>query len=107
MAATVVSVVIFLCGVLVGRGVRPVSVESSPVAASESVIADAAGPPPASATQPATTEPPPTPSELSYYDRLERNTAPAETLKPAAGTPKSPAGARAQSPPVAADAEPP
>ena len=107
MAATVVSVVIFLCGVLVGRGVRPVSVESSPVAASESVIAEAASPPPASATQPAATELPPTPSELSYYDRLERNTAPAETLKPAAGTPKSPARERAQTPAVAANAEPP
>jgi cell division septation protein DedD len=107
MAATVVSVVIFLCGVLVGRGVRPISNEPSPLAASESVIADAASAPPSPATQSAPTEPPPTLNELSYYDRLERNTPPAETLKPTAGTPQSPAVERGQTPPAAANAEPP
>src|SRR6266545_8282498 len=50
MATTVVSIVIFLCGVLVGRGVRPV--ETIAEAASPSVTADApaaepAAPPPA------------------------------------------------------------
>jgi cell division septation protein DedD len=98
MAATVVSVVIFLCGVLVGRGVRPVSADASDAASSESVMADVLGGSPAvsSTTQPATseapragaapgtpaTELPPTPDELTYYDRLEKDTPPAETLKP-------------------------
>lgn len=95
MAATVVSVVIFLCGVLVGRGVRAGSTEPLAAAASESVAADT----PAStsaplagfaATLPAASELPPTPNELTYYDRLEKNTPPIETLKPPAGVPKSP-----------------
>lgn len=93
MAATVVSVVIFLCGVLVGRGVRPVSNEASSLALSESVIAEApassSAPAASSITEPAAAEPPPTPNELTYYDRLEKNTPPTETLKPVADTPKS------------------
>lgn len=95
MAATVVSVVIFLCGVLVGRGVRPVSTEPLTVAASGSVTADAPASMPApptgsSATPPAASELPPTLNELTYYDRLEKNTPPTETLKPASEVPKSP-----------------
>lgn len=104
MAATVVSVVIFLCGVLVGRGVRPVSTEPLAVAASGSVTADAptstpAPPTDSFVTPPAASELPPTPDELTYYDRLEKNTPPTETLKPASEVPKSPtvlpAGTRA------------
>ena len=86
MAATVVSVVIFLCGVLVGRGVRPVSAEQSAAAAADVVAAEAPLPetpalPQASAAQPTAAEPPPTPDELSYYERLEKDGTPAETLK--------------------------
>ena len=94
MAATVVSVVIFLCGVLVGRGVRPVASEASIVAASESVVtADPLVSAPAlpavsAATQPTTTEPPPTPSELTYYDRLEKDTPAIEKLKPSREVPQ-------------------
>jgi cell division septation protein DedD len=106
MAATVVSVVIFLCGVLVGRGVKPVSLESLGVAAPESVTADvpASAPslPASPATQPAASELPPTPGELTYYDRLEKNTPPAETLKLTPEAPKSPA---AQPEPVPAAVE--
>ena len=63
MAATVVSVVIFLCGVLVGRGVRPVSTDATAIAASEPVAADVLGgvpavPAAASAAQPAKAGPP-------------------------------------------------
>ena len=67
MATTVVSIVIFLCGVLVGRGVRPVEAiaEASSVAATDPSAADApADAPPAggaSAAAPAANEPTPTP----------------------------------------------
>ena len=87
MAATVVSVVIFLCGVLVGRGVR----------AERSTDADAAGlsaaaeptpqAPPRPPTLPAGSDPtaaaaPPAADDLSYFDRLETTKpAPKEKLK--------------------------
>lgn len=84
MATTLVSVVIFLFGVLVGRGVRgdtiaasvdaPITSEAAP--ASETA---AAGGTPAAA---------PVASELSYYDRLGGNTpAGSETAKAAPPTP--------------------
>jgi len=109
MAATVVSVVIFLCGVLVGRGVRPVSSEPSAVVSPEFVTAEVPALTPApsasSAIQPATAEPPPTPNDLTYYDRLEKNATPTETLKRAAGTPKSPTVGRNTLPAPVAKAE--
>ena len=76
MAATVVSVVIFLCGVLVGRGARRVSADPATVASAESVVTEipveTAATPPAT-TQPEAAEPPPTPAdELTYYERLEK-----------------------------------
>src|SRR3954466_291488 len=77
MAATVISVVIFLCGVLVGRGVRPdhtasadaaaAAVVPDPVATSASVRQPAAG-----AGQ-APGDPPPPADELTYFDRLQKN----------------------------------
>jgi cell division septation protein DedD len=90
MAATVVSVVIFLCGVLVGRGVR-----------AEHATAEAAGlgaaPPsevrpsaPASATtapagsDPTLAAPPPGVDDLSYAKRLGQDRQPVEALTPAA-----------------------
>lgn len=85
MAATVVVVVIFLCGVLVGRGVRPMSTD--PAAASAASVATEIPVEPVAAepatTQPEAVEPPPTPTdELTYYERLEKDKPPAETLKP-------------------------
>ena len=82
MAATVVSVVIFLCGVLVGRGVRAergdlaqtATEEVAPVPAAD--VARAAPPPVA---DPAQTPPPPV-DELSYFNRLEKTSPPTETL---------------------------
>jgi cell division septation protein DedD len=70
MAATVVSVVIFLCGVLVGRGVQTSRGESASAqeAAPESprpVDPSAAG---AASTEAPPAEPPPV--ESDYYDRL-------------------------------------
>ena len=105
MMTTAVSVVIFLCGVLVGRGVRneragePTDAAltkpaSAPVAAAQAAPPPAAGagqaqpPTPVTeqaAAQPATTaaEPPSPPAddELTYRKRLESEKAPAEKLK--------------------------
>jgi cell division septation protein DedD len=86
MAATVVSVVIFLCGVLVGRGVRAERAES---------ITDAASGPVAAPDTPASREPvaapagsdptaaaaPPAVEELSYFERLDKKNQPADDLK--------------------------
>jgi cell division septation protein DedD len=90
MAATVVSVVIFLCGVLVGRGVRaqigtvadnaPISTvaETTPTQAPAPAAAPAAGSDPTTVAAP-----PPAADELSYFNRLEKSSAPPEPLKPA------------------------
>ena len=109
MATTVVSVVIFLCGVLVGRSVRidrPQDVTDPAAAVSPApsdTVAEAA---------PASTEPPVPADEgeppLSYKQRLESDKAPAEALKPretpkAADTPRpatpAPAAVREPDPP--------
>src|SRR4051812_8680973 len=92
MAATVVSVVIFLCGVLVGRGARPERTPAQDVAAAE--IAPDPGVAPAPAAQGAappaslTTDPPAPADELTYAERLQKDTPPKETLK--AAPPPSP-----------------
>jgi DedD protein len=84
MAATVVSVVIFLCGVLVGRGVRSDRAPAQEVASAE-IAADpgATRAPAAQASTPPAAEPPAPPDELTYAERLQRTTPPRETLKPA------------------------
>ena len=108
MAATVVSVVIFLCGVMVGRGVRG---PQSTVAANDSGPAVAAEPParstpPATAREsapaasaPQTSTPPPEPAEdgADYYKQLTEAEAgaapkvapPASPERRAAATPAS------------------
>ena len=79
MATTVVSVVIFLCGVLVGRGVR-----SEAVSAGSTAIAAAV---PSVSTPPAAPLSPPqpadggTPEALSYQKRLDGDKPPVDTLK--------------------------
>ena len=86
MAATVVSVVIFLCGVLVGRGVRAeraatsadagaATIEPTPQAAAPTPAAPPAG------SDPTTAAPPPTVDDLSYFNRLEKQTPAVEELK--------------------------
>jgi cell division septation protein DedD len=89
MAATVVSVVIFLCGVLVGRGVRSqiggtpdtttlnTASETTPTQPAAPATAPAAGSDPTTAAAP-----PPAAEDLSYPDRLGKQTAQAEKLKP-------------------------
>jgi DedD protein len=98
MAATVVSVVIFLCGVLVGRGVRAERGASGDT----SQIAQVADPAPAQSTAapaqpPAGSDPtaaaPPASDELSYFSRLEKAATPQEQLKPAASEHKAQAAA--------------
>jgi DedD protein len=96
IAATVVSVVIFLCGVLVGRGVRA-GQSTIPDASPANTVADTSPQQPASApaptpagSDPTAAAPPPAPvDDLSYFERLQKSKAPAEQLKPAS-EPRSP-----------------
>ena len=116
MAATVVSVVIFLCGVLVGRGVRGTD-ESANMAATDiapdsaqSAPSDTTGSPsPAAAgTSASAGGAAPPAEELSYAERLLRDTAPAEKLKETRPAPAAPppAPAPAVKEPVAAQPTP-
>jgi outer membrane biosynthesis protein TonB len=87
MAATVVSVVIFLCGVLVGRGVRAergtVAELSTATGAAETTPqqAPAAVPAPAAGSDPTKAAQPPASEDLSYFERLEKPQPPKEELK--------------------------
>ena len=90
IAATVVSVVIFLCGVLVGRGVRAgqgAISDASPTSGvpdtSPQQPAAAPVPTPAGSDPTAAPAPPSPADDLSYFDRLQKPNAPAEQLKPA------------------------
>jgi cell division septation protein DedD len=111
MAATVVSVVIFLCGVLVGRGVKAQlggggdNAPASTVAETTPTQPATPAPVPAAGSDPTTAAPPPASDELSYFNRLEKQTAPAEKLKPAADS--KPAGELKPAPDRAAAAERP
>jgi DedD protein len=107
MATTVVSVVIFLCGVLVGRGVK-----GDTVNAAESTSSATSTPPPAAAPETtdartATSEPPTPVADatppLSYPKALEGDKPPSETLKstPERKTAPEPAKAEAPPPPTA------
>jgi DedD protein len=85
MAVTVVSVVIFLLGVMIGRGVRA---ERAASEQSIAAVADAPSPQPAAppAAAPAGTDPrqaaaPAPAGDLTYFDRLEKPSAPPEQLK--------------------------
>ena len=93
MAATVVSVVIFLCGVLVGRGVRAerggiVDVAANAPATDTSPLqtpTPSTTPVPAPAgSDPTVAAAPPPADDLSYFSRLEKTNASPEKLKPAA-----------------------
>ena len=101
MAATVVSVVIFLCGVLVGRGVRAErgnGTETAAVNDSPADITPTQPPPPlvspAAGSDPTAAAAPPPAEDFTYPRRLEQpnQKQPQEDLKPAA---KACASARA------------
>ena len=98
MVTTAVSVLIFLCGVMVGRDARP---DRSSAAADAALTTPASGPAPASAlaaalttapiaqqaaaqapASPAEPPSPPADDELTYRKRLESESSPAEKLKP-------------------------
>jgi cell division septation protein DedD len=99
----VISVVIFLCGVLVGRGVRA---QQAGDPADEAIAADALPQPAAAAAAPPSIEPPAPPAEdedaLSYTQRLRAETPPPETLKPQADPPREPPDTRPAPAPAAA-----
>ena len=100
MATTLVSVLIFLCGVLVGRGVR------AERGGEEAISASAAPAAPATDTAPSTVVPPPSPppeQPLTYDKTLRDAKPPADTLKKAPETPP----AAAQNPPPATAAQQP
>jgi len=107
MAATVVSVVIFLCGVMVGRGVRT---EASAVAGGSEAVdpgrpdeaATADAPPPAAAGVPPA-EAPPDPDEGadSTHEQLTAADPGRQQRVAPAQPPSSPVEARADAPPPA------
>jgi cell division septation protein DedD len=114
MAATVVSVVIFTCGVLVGRGVRAERGDAVAEASTEAPLETVPAPAPASTTgavtpgsDPTGAAPPPPADDLSYFSRLEKTNPPKETLKPEANradaAPAKPAPAPAPSKSADAD----
>jgi DedD protein len=85
MAATVVSVVIFLCGVLVGRGVRAERgfVAEQASAATADITPSPAPPAPAAApagSDPTAASTPPSAEDLSAPERLGKQNAPKEPL---------------------------
>ncbi|MGE0815455.1 MAG: SPOR domain-containing protein [Vicinamibacterales bacterium] len=105
MAVTVVSVVIFLCGVLVGRGVGERAAAASGVAAA--AVDDAEMDPTAASPAPADTDGPTKATGLGYQERLEAEGPAPETLltRPAAAstapTRPAPEPAAAAPPPAA------
>jgi cell division septation protein DedD len=121
MATTVVSVFIFLCGVLVGRGVRAedIGVDSTVATSGTPAAATDAQPP---SSPPAVVAEHPAPaadSALTYADRLQRDKPASEDLKPRSSAPaeeKTKPEAtqrptietpRSEPPPIAASAAPP
>src|SRR5882724_13185024 len=85
MASTVVAVVIFLCGVMVGRGVRTQRLVDATEASVDTVSDPTASPEPptpAAATSSNSSSTPVAPQEtLTYPNRLEGHEPPEETLK--------------------------
>jgi cell division septation protein DedD len=88
MASTVVAVVIFLCGVMVGRGVRvqrPAdAIQASVDAATDPTVVTQAPVPAASTAAAPTNTPIASQETLTYPDRLEGHEPAEEALKPAA-----------------------
>lgn len=87
MATTIVAVVIFLCGVQVGRNVRTVrAADAGDALAIAAPSAAAPAPLTATPSAPVAAEPPPpaqdAEDDLSYAKRLQSDAAPKEELKP-------------------------
>ncbi|HEY3384280.1 MAG TPA: SPOR domain-containing protein [Vicinamibacterales bacterium] len=102
MIATVVLVVAFLLGVMVGRGVRSekdrltgdVLAQTAPATTDAAAVPAPAAPPATPVVPPPAASAPPQPADedLSYYGRLEGQTAPAESLKAPGGKAKVASG---------------
>jgi cell division septation protein DedD len=109
IVTTTVIVVVFLCGVKVGRGARGSQAdEADQVSAAATTqpqpqSASDAGPPAAEPPAPAAE----TPEELSYHKRLQGGSAPAETLKPQEEPKPAPTPAARDSAPAAPPRQPP
>lgn len=89
MATTVVSVVIFLLGVVVGRRVPAETLVAEATGTLESTPADQPQAAP-DAGQPAAEPPPPVqeePDQFSYHQRLQQVAPPTENVQPAPATP--------------------
>lgn len=122
MAGTVFAVVIFLSGVMVGRGVRTergglmTSVEASPLTPGAGDVPATAVPPPPTSSSTSSGQPLTAGEQLSYAERLNAPTATAEQLEKAEppepadeDVKASPAPAKAEAaapPPAAAPAKP-
>jgi cell division septation protein DedD len=96
----VVSVVIFLCGVLVGRGVvaeRNAEAGDGPMTTADTIAAaePATSAPATSPESDPTAAAPPAPVEdLSFFERLEESEDPKEDIKPPTEAPAAPAPAK-------------
>jgi cell division septation protein DedD len=94
MAATVVSVVIFLCGVMVGRGVVRAQHTNQPTNAADDVTTDPTlvGRPAPTIPGASTDAPLSTQETLTYPERLEEPEPAAETLRESPPIPQPTAG---------------
>ena len=114
MAATVVSVVIFLCGVLVGRGVRAergIDAEAAGLSTAGPAPQQAASPatPTPAGSDPTAAAPPQAVDDLSYFNRLQASNPPPEELKAplaAAAPAEQPAAPQPTATPAPAPQEP-
>ncbi len=109
MATTVVSIVIFLCGVLVGRGVRPeATLGASTAFPADATAAQVAPVDDAAPVADDVVPPEPTtvaPGELSYHERLSGADTPQERVP--ADAAQAPREAPAAAPPPVPAADPP
>lgn len=97
MATTIVAVVIFLCGVMVGRGVRNTTTATADTAAGPAPTGDLTAAPDApaatrAAAPAATTPPPPEPAEETVPEGKAGASVPAAAAVPAGNVPGEPAG---------------
>ena len=104
MAVTVVSVVIFLCGVLVGRGVR---IDDGASAVLEAQAATPAPPVPPAIGVTGSAPPATTTLDLTYAKRLADGEQPKEQLKPQGAASTPPPAPAAPAPAAPSPAAPP
>jgi cell division septation protein DedD len=98
MSATVVAVVIFLCGVMVGRGVRAPRLDRVEAAVDETVDPTASLAPVAPLTTTSDSAPATAQETLTYPSRLGSAAPPEETLKEPSAPSTAPAVPAAQAP---------